>query len=85
MKLEAFDSSYFHGKFLFGDDGFQNMFVYRPKLDMLNFKKDKSTGYILSWKSKGVFTSKFKPLYTVFYIAQNFLDIKWEEDLIKIY
>ena len=71
--------------FFFGDDGFQNMFVYQPKLDTLNFKKDKSTGYNLSWKSKGVFTSKFKPLCTVFYIAQNFLDIKWEEDFIKIY
>ena len=52
--------------FFFGDDGFQNMFVYQPKLDTLNFKKDKSTGYNLSWKSKGVFTSKFKPLCTVF-------------------
>ena len=26
MKLEVFDSSYFHGKIFFGD-GFQNMFI----------------------------------------------------------
>ena len=30
VKLEAFDPSYFHGKFFFGDDGFQNMFFYQP-------------------------------------------------------
>ena len=29
-------------------------------------KNNKSTNYVLSWKSKGVYTFKFKPLYTVF-------------------
>ena len=36
-ELQVFDSSYFHGKtfFFFGDDGFQNMFVYQETLDTL--------------------------------------------------
>ena len=44
----------------------KNTFVCRPKLAMLEFKKDKGTDYILSWKSKGVYNSKLKPLYTAF-------------------
>ena len=32
---------------------------------MLELKKDNDTDYILSSKSKGVYTSKIKPLYTV--------------------
>ena len=31
---------------------------------MLELKNDKSTAYVLSWKSKGLYTSKLKPLYT---------------------
>ena len=33
---------------------------------MLELKKDKVTAYVLSWKSKGVYTSILKPLYTTF-------------------
>ena len=29
-------------------------------------KKDKGTDYVLNWKSKGVYNSKLKPLYTTF-------------------
>ena len=39
-------------------------FVYQPTLDTLELKK--GTGYFLSWKSKRVFNSKLKPLYTTF-------------------
>ena len=49
-----------------GGDGSQNMFVYQPTLDTLELKKDKSTVYILGWKSKEVYISKLKTLYTVF-------------------
>ena len=48
MKLEAFDSSYFCSKNLFGDDGFQNMFLYQPTFNMLKFKIDMGTNYVLS-------------------------------------
>ena len=33
---------------------------------MLELKKDKGIDYVLGWKSKGVYTSKLKPLYTAF-------------------
>ena len=41
-----FHLSYFLGKTFFNDDGFQNMFVYEPTLNMLEFKKDKDTKYV---------------------------------------
>ena len=48
------------------NNGSQNIFVYQPTLDTLELKKDKSTDYILSWKSKGVFNSKLKSLCNTF-------------------
>ena len=48
--LEAFDSSCFHGKNLFGDDGFQNIFVYQPTFNTLELKKDKGTEFVIDWK-----------------------------------
>ena len=47
-------------------DGSQNTFVYQPTLDTLELEKDKGTDYVLNWKSKGVYNSKLKPLYTIF-------------------
>ena len=35
VKLQEFYSSYFHVKNFFGDDGFQNIFVYQPTLNRL--------------------------------------------------
>ena len=48
------------------NDGSQNTFIYQPTLDSLELKKDKGADYVLSWKSKGVFNSQLKPLYTAF-------------------
>ena len=31
--------------------GSQNTFVYQPTFDKLEFKKDKGTDHVLSWKS----------------------------------
>ena len=42
------------------------MLVYQATLDMLELKKDKDINYVLSWKSKGEYNSKLKPLYTAF-------------------
>ena len=39
-------------------NGFQNVFVYQPMLNTLELKKDKSTAYVFSWKSKRVYNSK---------------------------
>ena len=40
--------------------------TYQPILDILELQKDKDTDYDLNWKSKGVFNSKFRSLYTAF-------------------
>ena len=53
-------------KFFFGANGFQDMFVYQSILDAIILKKDKGPDYVLSWKSKRVYTSKLKLLYTAF-------------------
>ena len=66
LKLQTHHLSYILGNNLSGNDGFQNMFVSHPKSDTLKLKKDKGTDYVLSWKSKGVYTSKLKPLYVAF-------------------
>ena len=48
------------------NDGSQIMFVYQPTLDTSELKKDKGTDYVLRWNSKGLYTSKLKPLCTPF-------------------
>ena len=40
--------------------GSQNTLFYQPVLDILEFKKDKRTDYVLTWKSKGLYNSKPK-------------------------
>ena len=61
------DHNFFLGRIYFtSNDGSQNTFVYRPTLDALELKKGEGTGYVLNWKSKEVFNSKLKPLYTAF-------------------
>ena len=38
-KMQIFDLSCFLGQKFFGDDGFQNMFVYQPTFSTLDIKK----------------------------------------------
>ena len=40
-KLQTFVFSYFPDKNIFGDDCFQNMFIYQPLFSTLNFKKQR--------------------------------------------
>ena len=69
--------NFFLGRMCFtSSDGSQNMFVYQPKLDTLEFKKDKSTDYILSLKSNGVYNYKLKLLYTAFLISIKLSEYK---------
>ena len=65
-KLQRFHSGYFRGHNFFGNNGFQNIFVYQPTLNALGLKKDKDTEYIVSWKSKGVYNSKLTSLHGAF-------------------
>ena len=78
MKLQTHDLSYFLIKIFFGDDGSQSIFVYQPRIDTLDLKKGKGINYVLSWKSKGVFSSRLIPLYIAFLHNIHFPDIKWE-------
>ena len=53
------DYNFFLGRIYFtSNDGSQNTFVYQPRLDVLELKKDKGTDYVLSWKLKGMFNYK---------------------------
>ena len=41
----------------------QNMFIYQPAFDTPDLKKEKGIDYVISWKSKGVYTFKLTPLF----------------------
>ena len=59
-------------------------FVYQPTLDASELKKDKSTNYVLSLKSRGIFNSKLKSLYTAFLRSKKLFEyrtgIKFDKD-----
>ena len=50
-----------------GNVGFQNMLVHQPTFSMLQLKEDKGTDYVISWISKGVYSSNISPLHTIFF------------------
>ena len=64
------------------------MFVYQPTLDTLELKKDKGIDYVLSWKSKWIFTSKLKPIYDAFLHSIAFsgykVGIKFDKDFLVV-
>ena len=45
--MKTFDLSYFLGKNVFGDEGFQNMFVYQPVFSTLELKEEKGTEFVI--------------------------------------
>ena len=60
----------FFGRIYFTSiDGFQNTFVYQLTLDTLELKKEKSTDYVLSWKSNGVSNSNLSHYILLPYIV----------------
>ena len=70
--LTTKDYNSFLGKTYFtSNNGFENAFIYQARLDTLESKKDKGTDYVLSKKSKGLYTSKLQPLYTAFLHSKN--------------
>ena len=38
VKLQTHDLTYFLGKIILVNDGFQNMFVYQPTFNVMDFK-----------------------------------------------
>ena len=69
------------------NDGSQNTFIYQPTVDF-RVKKDKRSDCILSWKSKGGFNSKLKPLYNIFVnsikLSEYRVEIKFNKDPLAI-
>ena len=83
------DYNFFIGRIYFtSNDGSQNTFVYQPIFDTLELKKDKGTDYVLSWKSKGVYNSKLKLLYTAFLhsikLSGYRIGIKFDKDPLAV-
>ena len=83
------DYNFFLGRIYFtSSDGSQNTFVYQPKLDALELQKEKSTDYVISWKSKGILNSKLKPLCSAFLhiikLSEYRMGIKLDEDPLAV-
>ena len=49
------------------NDRLQNMFDHQPTLDTLELRKEADNDYVISLKSKGVFNSKLKLLFSLLY------------------
>ena len=68
--------------------GSQNAFAYQPTLGTLELKKDKGTGYFLTWKSKGVYNSKLKLLYFAslhsIKLSECKMGIKFDKNLLAV-
>ena len=61
------------------NDESQNRFAYQPTLDTLELKKDKGTDYVHGSKSKWVYNSKLKPLYTALLDSIKLFGYKMEK------
>ena len=59
-KLKTFDSSYFIGKSHFDEDGTENDLVFQPIIRYYKVNTITNTGYVLSWKSKGLSAESIK-------------------------
>ena len=58
ISLITKDYNFFLSRIYFtSNDGSQHTFVYQPILDALELKQGKGPDHVLSWKSKGVFSS----------------------------
>ena len=64
------------------------MFVYQSTFDMFELQKYKSADYVFSQKSKGVYTSKLKSLYTAFLHSIKFpgyrVGLKFDTDSVAV-
>ena len=63
-KLKTFDSSYFHGKNYFDEDGNQNYYIFQPISKYLKVIYVNDINYVLSWKSRGLNEAKIESIKT---------------------
>ena len=65
VKLQRFGSDFFIDNNFFGNDGFQNMFVYQPTFYLLGYKQVGS-GYVILWlEIQRMYINKFVPLHNL--------------------
>ena len=62
--LKTFDSSYFHGKNYFNEDGNQNYYIFQPIIKYLKAAYVNDITYVLSWKSRGLNDAKIECIKT---------------------
>ena len=60
-KLKTFDSSYYHGKNYFDEDGALNYLVIQPINKCFKVNTINATNYVSSWKSKELSDENIKP------------------------
>ena len=60
-KLKTFDSSYYHGKNYFDEEGALNYLVFQPINKYFKVNTINATNYVSSWKSKGLSDDSFTP------------------------
>ena len=60
-KLKTFDSSYYHGKNYFDEDGALNYLVFQPINKYFKVNTINATNYVSSWISKGLSDESIKP------------------------
>ena len=60
-KLKTFDSSYYHGKNYFDEDGALNYLVFQPINKYFKVNTINATNCVSSWKSKELSDESIKP------------------------
>ena len=82
MLLTNYHNFFLGRNYFTSNDISQNTFVYQPTLDTLELTK--VTDSVITCKSKGVFSSKLKPLFTVFFnsitLSEYKIGIKFDKD-----
>ena len=63
-KLKTFDSSYFHGKNYFDEDGNQNYYIFHPISKYFKVAYVNDINYVLSWKSRRLNDVKIESIKT---------------------
>ena len=71
-KLKTSDSSYFHGKNYFKEDGTQNFLVFQP---IARYVKTINVNYVLLQRSKGLSDEEIDYNKTANYILNSYFDV----------
>ena len=90
-KLKTFDSSYFHGKNYFHEDGNQNYYIFQRISKYLKVAYVNNITYVLSWKSRGLNYVKIESIKTnnyslnpcIYHYDMSKIRIKFDESFLN--